>query len=109
VEPLRLEPGVNLINVAAENQGAPKETVAAERDWLFLEVVYRVPRPQILLQALELPDGSRRRIDPERPGTPLVVDVPTFRVVGAIESASPLVGADWAERDTAERGRVAQF
>src|SRR5262249_24106665 len=85
VETLRLEPGINRIRIEAENQDAPKETVAAERDWLTWEVVYQVPRPQIHLQSLSLPDGIARRIDPERPDAPIIVDVPTFRVVGAIE------------------------
>jgi hypothetical protein len=109
IETLQLEPGVNRIRVEAENQDAPKETAAAERDWLTLEIVYQVPRPQIQLQALVLPDGTTRRIDPDRPDAPIIVDTPAFRVVGVIESASPLVGAEWTQGNATGRASLVQF
>jgi WD40 repeat protein len=94
---LTLAPGRNLIQVIAENRDAPVGAAGkAERTHRDLLVTYMVPRPQIALKKL-VSGESEQRIDPTHPGEVLVVDVPTFRVVGEIESLVDLVSAEWAE------------
>lgn len=94
---LKLAAGANLIRVVAENEGTPEgDAGKAERGGLDLEVTYKVRRPQISLKKLVF-DESEMPIDPASPDTPLVVDVPTFRVVGEIEALADLVSAEWAE------------
>jgi WD40 repeat protein len=95
-----LAAGENLIQVVAENVDTAEGPAGeAERVRLDLPVTYKVPRPQIALKHLAFPDGSERRIDPDGADTPLVVDVPTFRVVGEMEALADLVGAEWAAGD----------
>jgi WD40 repeat protein len=92
--------GENLIQVVAENEDAPPGADGdGERARLDLPVIYKVPRPQIALRQIVLPDGSARRIDPDHPDTPLIVEVPTFRVEGEIAALAPLVSAEWATGD----------
>src|SRR5262249_17320782 len=62
-------------------------------------VTFQVPRPQITLRKLVFDDGTERAIDPDRPDTPLVVDVPTFRVRGEVEALAELASAEGAAGD----------
>ncbi|HEX5272088.1 MAG TPA: WD40 repeat domain-containing protein, partial [Gemmataceae bacterium] len=99
----------NLIQAVAENEGAPAGAAGeAERARWDVRVTYNVPRPQIALKQIVLPDGSALRIDPDHPEKVLPVDVPTFNVKGEVAALADLVGAEWVQ-DKGEAKALAGF
>jgi WD40 repeat protein len=107
--PFQLQPGRNLLEIVAVNQGALAGFEDAETGRLAVEVVYfeRAKPPTIALLDVVLEDGSKLPIDP---GQVVRVEVPKVRVRGRIEAAAEeLAEASWSRELDAARGPLTGF
>jgi WD40 repeat protein len=103
-QPVELRPGVNEVEIQATNQGAEKDTQAAETVKRTVFIHYQAQVPTITLARFR-PEGDK--IGQELTGSSIDVDVPFVIIEGSIKSNDDLKAAQWFEEGNPPRQPLA--
>ena len=98
---IELQPGDNTITLSAVNAGAGEDNKDRERTVVVRRVTFNpeaTPPPDLQIDVLTA-DGAITHTLASDLGAPIIVDVPTIRLLGKIRADKPLIEAAWSLGD----------